>query len=159
MDRKSKATNGARTRACVAVRPSERGGAIMEFAVLLPLLLLVACGMADFGRAAFAAIEVESAAQAGAAYGSVSKTAAAEADKIESAVLADLGGDAVAKVESERYCECPDGEAIDCDSVCSADQPYTLVRVSVTMTFETLLDYPGLPATMPIAREAHMRVR
>jgi hypothetical protein len=140
----------------------ERGAALMETAVLAPLLLVVAVGIADLGRAAFAAIEVENAAQTAAAYGAVSKDQAVDADGIESAALNDLGGEAYTSnvtVESERYCECPDGSSIDCDSVCEAELPYVYVRVAVAMSFETLVNYPGFPSDLAIGREAHMRVQ
>lgn len=47
-------------------RPGERGAAAVEFALLLPLLLLVAFGIIDFGRALNAQITLTQAAREGA---------------------------------------------------------------------------------------------
>ena len=134
----------------------------MELAVVVPLLLVTFVGMVDFGRAAFEAIEVENAAHAGAFYGSRSKVFAADKDGIREAALADLG-DAVDsdlfEVDSERYCECDDGTAIDCDDKCSGVLPPMYVRVRVDKQFETFLDYPGITSTIDIGREVYLRVR
>lgn len=45
---------------------SERGAAAVEFAIILPVLLLVIAGIVDFGRAYFTQIELTNAAREGA---------------------------------------------------------------------------------------------
>jgi hypothetical protein len=51
------------------VRPGERGQELVEFALLLPLLLLIAFGVLDLGRAFHASITIANAAREGARYG------------------------------------------------------------------------------------------
>src|ERR1700756_3320722 len=48
-----------------------QGAALVELALTAPLLLFITIGAAELGRIAYAAIEVESAARAGASYGAV----------------------------------------------------------------------------------------
>ena len=52
------------------LRSSEHGGALAELAVVLPLLILIAIGVMDYGRVYFTAIAVANAARAGAEWGS-----------------------------------------------------------------------------------------
>jgi hypothetical protein len=139
-----------------------RGGAMMELAVVVPLLLVTFVGLVDFGRAAFEAIEVENAAHAGASWGSRTKGYAADAEGIRTAALADIGDDvdvSGVSVESQRYCVCEDGSDVDCDGKCSGELPEVYVRVRVDKQFETFLDYPGIANTIDIGREVLLRVR
>ena len=140
----------------------QRGSAMMELAVILPLLLVTTIGLVDFGRAAFEAIEVENAAHAGASYGARSKGLAADVTGIESAAIADMGDEVDASkvaIESERFCECDNGSSIDCDNTCSGVQPLMYVRVEVEKKFTTLLTYPGIPDGIDLKREVQLRVR
>ena len=136
---------------------------MVEFAVVLPLLLVVMLGMIDFGRATFEAVEVESAAHAGAAYGARSKGLAADKQGIEKAVLDDMGDEADTEsvgVVSERYCECSDGSSIDCDAACPGGEASNIyVRVRVGKSFVMLFDYPGVASDLQLRREVHLRVR
>ena len=140
----------------------ERGAAIMEFAVVVPLLLVTTIGLVDFGRAAFEAIEVENAAHAGASYGARSKGLAADTAGIKAAAIADMGDEVDSSkvtIESERYCECDDGSNVDCDKDCGGVLPLIFVRVHVEKQFETLLKYPGLDGDIDLQREVSLRVR
>jgi Flp pilus assembly protein TadG len=141
---------------------TRRGTALVELAVVLPLLLVTTVGLTDFGRAAFEAIEVENAAHAGAFYGARSKGLAVDTNGIRDAALADMGDEADTSsvtVESERYCECTDGASVDCDDDCSGELPLMYVRVRVEHEFETLMAYPGVPQSIDLQREVRLRVR
>ena len=48
---------------------SDSGAALVEMAVVMPLLLLMVLGVGDFGRVHYRAITLSHAARAGAAYG------------------------------------------------------------------------------------------
>jgi Flp pilus assembly protein TadG len=143
-------------------RSRQRGSAITELAVITPLLLIVAVGLTDLGRAASEAIDIENAAHAGASYAARSEGYAADASGIRTAALADLGDDldtSHVTVESLRYCECPAGGSIDCADTCAGVAPLMYVRVRVEKQFQTLLDYPGVPHSIDLDREAYLRVR
>ena len=47
----------------------EEGSSLVEVALVLPMMLLLLVGSVDFGRGYYAAMEVSSAANAGACYG------------------------------------------------------------------------------------------
>src|ERR1700733_16057722 len=58
------------TSASQGVRPlNERGVALWEFALVLPVVLFIALGVFDFGKLIYFSIEVESAARAAAMFG------------------------------------------------------------------------------------------
>lgn len=57
---------------------SEAGQALIETALTLPLLCLILLGAVEFARAAYAAIEVSNAAQAGVEYGASSVAASGD---------------------------------------------------------------------------------
>jgi len=140
----------------------QRGSAMAELAVVLPLLLVTTVGLTDFGRAAFEAIEVENAAHAGAFYGARSKGLAADTTGIKTAALADMGDEVdttKVTVESERYCQCDDGSSVSCDDTCGGVLPRMYVRVRVERPFQTMLAYPGIPKTIDLDREVQLRVR
>src|ERR1700712_5471655 len=48
---------------------AEQGSSLVELAILLPMLMFLLVGAADFGKAYYLTIEVASAAEAGALYG------------------------------------------------------------------------------------------
>jgi Flp pilus assembly protein TadG len=53
-------------RHCPRARPGEKGAAAVEFAIILPLLLLIIAGIVDFGRAFFTQVVLTNAAREGA---------------------------------------------------------------------------------------------
>jgi len=147
----------------------QSGSSLIELAVILPLLLVALLGAVDVGRAYYQSLVLCNAARAGAQYGAYSNETMTDSSGIQAAALADLQ-DAVAAsdddevaVESERYCECGDGSSIACDGgVCDpmiAGTKHTYIRVLVSSDFETMFHYPGLPESIPLSHEVHLRAR
>jgi len=145
-------------------RRLQKGAAVAEMAIALPLLSLILLGTVDFGRIMHDTIIVQSAARAGAHHGARSKAAAADGHQIELVVLDELREFREAKyvdVESEYYCTCNDGKRADCDTgSCGGvdPRPWPYVHVAVGTTFEPLFGYPGIPEQVRLVRQAHMRV-
>ncbi len=143
-----------------------RGAAVLEVAVMLPLLLLLLLGAIDLGRAASDAITIQSAAQAGAQYGAQDSLHAKDIDGIRQAVLEDLGQSSVGQsvtVDVQRYCNC-EGEdgVIDCDTGSCIDpslSPRMYVRVTIQHDFTTLINYPGIAHVVPLRQTAFRRAR
>src|ERR1035438_8003708 len=79
---------------------AESGQTLMEFALMLPFMMLLLLGIAELGRAAFISITVSRAATAGAAYGAQNAATAAKtgpgtplAMTMPEAALCDANGD------------------------------------------------------------------
>jgi Flp pilus assembly protein TadG len=145
-------------------RRRQRGGAVAELAVLLPLLAIILLGTVDFGRIMHDAVIVQGAARAGAYHGAQSAAAAADAPAIKNVVLDELKEFKDAHdvdVTSGTFCRCSDGTDVACSSrscLIGSSKPWTYVRVTVATTFETLFSYPGIPNKIRVTRETQMRV-
>src|SRR5579863_9215241 len=77
---------------------AQRGNAIVEFAILAPLLIVLTLGTIELGRYAYFAILVSNAAQAGAAYGSQNDGTANDAAGIGAAIAQDASPNPIASV-------------------------------------------------------------
>jgi Flp pilus assembly protein TadG len=134
------------------------GSSFIELALVLPLLLLIFIPAVDLGRAFYAAIEVSSAAEAGAMYGVQNPSDVAGMESASTSGASNLSG---ISATATYGCECSDGTS----SVASCTTPpactYNYVNyidVVVTAPYATTFNYPGLPSSMNISRETRMRV-
>ena len=140
---------------------SEHGGALAELAVVLPVLVLIAIGVMDYGRVYFTSIAVANAARAGAEWGA--QGLGAYSDKhSEMQAFAQLDGAQVSPitVTSARVCRCgntvvPCSTTPDCGGGYGPAAEYVEVTASKTVTL--LINYPGLPSSIPISSKAIWR--
>jgi Flp pilus assembly protein TadG len=163
------ASHGEAGRCDAAWLKEERGASLVEMAVVLPVLGLLLLGAIDFGRAYYLGIEVQSAAEAGALYGTQNLTDIAG---IESAATTDAPNVSGITATATNGCECSDGSLSTASpspttSTCPAPPACTgslslvsYVQVNTTATYTTLFHswlIPGLPATMTLKGSAKMR--
>jgi len=127
-------------------RQKSRGQSLVEFAVLLPILVMILAIAADFGRAFTAYIAISSAAREGAAYGMQSSDQASDTAMIRAAALADaptIWGT----------------EPTVPDAVITEDaQGYDMVSVTVNYSFSTFLPLPSVTSPVLLTRTVSMRV-
>lgn len=114
-------------------RRKPRGQSLLEFAIILPVLLIILAGALDLGRLYFAYVAVTDAASEGAAY------AAARPDDAEAVILA-RAEDAsyITADQSELEFFCP-----TCPGVASGDS------VTVTVTYSFTLVTPFVNTIVP----------
>lgn len=139
---------------------SERGVALVEIAIILPLLLLLAIGAIEIGRYANYANIAANAAHAGVQYGAQSLASASDSTGMQNAAQIDWGSATGFTATASHYCKCSDGTASTC---LSTDCPLPLhrilwVQVIVAGSLNSLLAYPALPRTFSISRTAVMTV-
>ena len=131
-------------------RPAGEGGQEMvEFAILLPLLLLVALGVLDLGRAFFAAITITNAARVGARFGMEFPSDNAG---IIAATRAEAQGSGIVLTDpttSAIAVSCPDVEG------CVSNHP---IRVTVTYDFSLISGFLFPDPEIPIIRFAEMLI-
>ncbi len=142
----------------------QRGAALTELTIALPVLMLLMLGAVDFSRVWMRSTAIENAVHTGAQYGAQTSSHTVDTSGIASAVSDDLVASGLPAeeftVDSQQYCECQNGTTIDCDDgTCGAGGVRMYVRVRVNSTFETLVDYPGLPHRIDVSREARIRAR
>jgi Flp pilus assembly protein TadG len=152
-----------------ALLRSQRGASLVEIGLVLPFLGLLLLGVIDFGRAYYLGIEVQSAAEAGALYGTQNLT---DITGIESAATTDAPNVSGISATATNGCECSDGSnstasASPTVNACPAPPScagslslVSYVQVSTTATYNTLFHswlIPGLPATIALKGSAKLR--
>lgn len=137
-----------------------RGTSILEFALLLPILVLLLLGIIDIGRYADAAIVVASAARAGAQYGAQNLITAADQTGIANAAQLDAANNSVlnpnyappsgVQAPSAPVCGCPGSAVGSCSPLpsCNNGSPVVYLQVNASGEFKSLFSFfPGLNAT------------
>ncbi len=140
---------------------SVAGGAAVELAVVLPVLLLLAVGVSDLGRVFFTGITVANAARAGAQWGAQSTATSTDTVNMNLAATNDAADAGAVTVSSRSFCRCDAGEIGDCTTGnCGAYGNYRLyVEVTVTKAVNLIFGYPGLPSSVTLSRTATFRVQ
>jgi Flp pilus assembly protein TadG len=130
---------------------TRRGAAAIEMALTLPVLLLLAFGCVDLGRAASAKIVVCNAARAGAEYGSTRGMTTFNQATWEQAIRDE--------VETEMQGIPSFDDAKLSVSIITADGDYDLDIVSVTVAynFDTVTGWPGIPASISLNHTVSMQ--
>lgn len=129
-------------------RKKTRGQSIVEFAMVVPILLIFLLIAADFGRALTAYMTVSSVASEGASFASRSADNAADNDAIEDAALSAAGA------SGEIWGDAPDVSI----SRSNDTQGYPYVEVTVEYEFEPLFRVWPIPESVLMDRTVRMRV-
>ena len=148
-----------------ALHPRRRGQSLVELALMLPVLGILLIGTIDFARVYYAAMAIDQAARAGAAYGAQSVAKSGDDAGMAQAALSAANLDltpavTAASVHATHWCACADGTQVSCASgTCTEGVPRVYVSVEVDRTFQTLFPYPGIPSTVRLNRTATLRVQ
>jgi Flp pilus assembly protein TadG len=134
-----------------------RGQSFVEFAIVVPVLLLILLVIADFSRVFYTAIELNNAARAGTQYGIQSPANAADTAGMVQAAKNDASGISGVSATASEYCECVDGSTQACNSGSPCRDMRVYVEVDTSGTFQTLLNYPGIPASTSLNGKSVMR--
>jgi len=139
---------------------TQEGSAAVEFAISLPFLILLAIGVADFGRLYVVALATANAARAGAQYGAQTNGTSGNAAAIEQAARDDAGTVGLQTVTSTQICKCSDGTTPPCTGTCPGyGLPQVFVQVTTSNTVSFAFRYPGLPQAVPVVRTVTLRVQ
>jgi Flp pilus assembly protein TadG len=142
-------------------RATQSGQALLEVALVTPLLLLLAVGIIEIGRYAYYSILVADAARAGAQYGAQNLATAADSAGIRAAAENDGQNLAALNVTVQHECGCT-GSSIGggCPATSCASPNHALVYVKVTVSgkFNSLFKYPGIPSSITCDSTELMRV-
>jgi Flp pilus assembly protein TadG len=128
-----------------------RGAAAIEFAIVLPILLMVLLGATDFGRFSYSAIAVSNAARSGAAFGSMnpldSNTQAAWHSAVRQATVDELSQSPAFDISKLTV------------TATSTTESGGLRRVSVQVTypFRTIIAWSFIPSSLNLQHTVVMR--
>lgn len=130
---------------------TQKGQAMIELALLLPLILVLLIGIIEIGRLAYYYIEVSDAARAGAQYASQSLANAANVPNITQAVQNDFQDVGVITLSPapQQTCGCPGTAPAACPAGGCA-YPLVYVNVSTTYPLSPLFQYPGISTLFPV---------
>lgn len=151
----------------------DAGQALIELALVVPLLTLIFVGAAEVGRIAYAAIEVNNAARAGVAYASQTHTTADSTSTTNLALIQlaatqeapDVQGMTVAV---SNTCSCATVPSVGtvtytpiacltAKTTCpSPGRIMDTVQVNTTATIDTAFHFPGIPNTITLRGQASM---
>ena len=139
---------------------SRSGGAALELAVVMPVLILIAIGVMDYGRVFFTSVAVSNAARAGAEWGAQGNAEAMQQANIENFAKLDGAEASPITVTSQTICRCG-ATTVGCTSTCSGGYgaPRVFVEVTASKSVTLLLPYPGLPSSISISRTATFRAQ
>src|SRR5687767_9578496 len=131
---------------------------MIEFVVALPLVLLLIVGVADYARIHSRAAVVATSARAGAQFGAQNLTTSGDTANINQAARNEGLEVGNVSVFSSRVCRCDNGATVNCITVScvSYGAPRVYVVVTASMSLATLIDYPGLPRSIPVSRTASL---
>jgi Flp pilus assembly protein TadG len=145
-----------------------RGQTLLEFALLLPILLLLALGVIEMGRFAYIGIMVGNAARSGVAWGAQNAITAGNTAGIIAAAQNDFEprfGTLNVTSQWNNNCACDNGgtlTAISCTTACPVGQHLvTSLSVTASGNFDAIfknLGFPGIPTSITISRTATQRI-
>ena len=167
VQRRSLPINAAKKSSRTATRHvgarSDAGQSLVELALIFPIFILLLVGAAEFGRLAYAAIEVSNAARAGASYGSLSRSRAADLPNIELVAITDAANLTGVTAVASNSCACSTGGTIVCLTALTTTCPsparvIDYLQVNTSASFDPLIHLPGIPTTFALKGQAIMRV-
>jgi Flp pilus assembly protein TadG len=149
---------------------ADRGGALVELAIALPLLVLIMAAAIDYARIFYMAMALTNAARAGAQYGANTVGQSQNYTAMENAATTATNLSGVT-ANASRLCQCatdagvfsPTASANDCASpeatACPSGHRVITVTVWTHATFTTLMwNFPAIASTTSISRAATLRV-
>lgn len=148
----------------------QRGAALVELAIALPMLAIIMVGALDFSRVFRSTMVVTAAARAGALYGAYNVPHAFDNNNITSAVNTVLSSNNMTSGPSPTInvlCECATDAGVftatspanTCTATCTGGHMVTRVSVSVTRTFTLGSSLPAFPTSITVTRTAIQRVQ
>lgn len=146
--------------ASLARKARQRGNVLVEFAVTSTVLLIIACGVTGFARIFNVGSMAAGAAAAGVQYGALSPAHYGDLTGMQNAALADTGNYPGATATATQFCTCSVGGTQQaCPITCSSGTPETYIQVSVTVPYQSVINYPMLPNPVTITQVACARVQ
>lgn len=147
------------TNVCRQLFRCNSGQSLVETALAVSLCGVLMLGAAEFGRLAYAGIEISDSARAGVEYGSQSRATALDLPNMKVAALASAPDVPNLTLTASSFCKCADGTSSTCaTSDCSGSRIVTYVQVNTSGNINPLIYVPGLPKTYSLSGKAVMRV-
>jgi len=141
---------------------SEEGSSLIELALLLPVLLLLAFSLFNYAFWIQKAMCLQEAAEAGAAYGAIPGntndiTGITQAANL-SATGSRTGATGFLATPTTFYTCSPGGAQVTLQTSCSGIAPFHYVQVTTTMTAHASIAFSLMPSSFALTGRAAFRV-
>ncbi|MBV8061208.1 MAG: pilus assembly protein [Alphaproteobacteria bacterium] len=114
-------------------RHREQGNAIVEMALMLPVLVILTLGLTEYGMAAYNKVQLDTAVHAALNYATQNSTdTSGIASAAQQAAAPFTTG---ASVSTSTYCQCNDGSSISCTGTCTSGNVRKYMQVSVSQYY------------------------
>ncbi len=137
-----------------------RGTAAIEFALAAPLFVILLLGVVDVGFAAYQAMQVQDAAEAGALYAAINGW---NPTGIEAAVVNATGASGMTAPAPTEFCGCPSTTGVTtvaCTATCAGGaKPGVYVQINAALPHTNILSYPGLPLPATLTGQSTIRLQ
>jgi hypothetical protein len=136
------------------------GSVAAEFALLAPIIILLAVAIADFGMLATKSVGLAATTRIGAEY---ARAYPDDTTGICQAMQSAMSFTPVLSFPASfpRSCECNDGMPIACDESCATiGRPgpnRAFIRITATQSFTPLVPWPGIPGTLSATTEMRLQ--
>ena len=136
------------------------GSVVAEFALMAPILVLIAAGITDFGMLATKSAGLTAAARIGAEY---ARTYPDDTGGIQHAMQNAMSPAPALIFPASflRSCECDDETPIACSESCATvGRPgpnRVFIRITASQPFTPLVPWPGIPAMLTAVTEARLQ--
>lgn len=139
-----------------------RGHAAVELGLVLPVLLMIVLGAADFARFAHAYIAVTNGARAGAGYGIMHPFSNSTQSTWEANVRATVLDEMRHVIDNSGFTDSDvvvtTSRTIETKTGTGTTAGLRRITVKVEFPFETIVPWPTLPNKVPLTRQIVMRV-
>ena len=137
----------------------DSGSALIEFSILLPLLVFVFVGIADYGLEMQQAMQIMEAATAGASYGAINGNQKDLTGMQNVAKNSASGVHGFTVTASDVFTCTPGGTPVSSSAICMGyGTPIEYVKVTTGATVPMLLTFPGMPTNLVQQQTAMYRV-
>lgn len=131
-----------------ALAREDCGQALLEAALTLSVFCVLLVGAMEFGRVAYASIEVTRAAKAGVQYGDTNVNTAVDATGIQAAAANETPDLSGLTATASISCSCSNGGTSTClNTDCPDSHIIETLTVETTATFDPGIHLIGLPST------------
>jgi Flp pilus assembly protein TadG len=136
------------------------GSVAAEFALVAPIIVLLATGIADFGMLATKSAGLVATARIGAEYARTYPNDTSGICAVMQSAMS-LAPALIFPANFPRSCECDDETAIACSESCATvGRPgpnRAFIRITASQSFTPLVPWPGIPATLSATTQVRVQ--
>jgi Flp pilus assembly protein TadG len=147
------------------MRSHDRGAALLELAIVCPIFVTIAVGVADFALMIYAQMEVDDAVDSGSRYATMfgwSSTGIQNAVTAATKVTSGSTSSITATPAPTNFCGCANAggiTSVSCSSTCSSGlAPGSYVSVNAQWQYSLIMPWPGIANPIKLSASSTVRI-